>query len=85
MIRTAKVIFCENEHGTGDVTFPNLDMMSTVELQQEYIGQRTARQLRQEAKKAGWGRVDGGDYCPSCVVPEQLGQYLKSRDTEGGV
>jgi|ERR1700690_1483909 len=24
MIRTAKIIFCDNEHGTGDVTFPDI-------------------------------------------------------------
>lgn len=66
MIRTAKVIFCDNEHGFGDVTFPALDR-DTSSLQQEYIVPRRIGQLRKEAKKEGWGRTNGGDYCPQCM------------------
>ena len=66
MIRRAIVIFCDNEHGTGDVTFPSLDR-SVHQLQGEYVAPQTVRQLRKAAKKDGWGRIDGGDYCPSCM------------------
>jgi len=66
VIRSAKIIFCENEHGTGDVTFPDLDR-TVQELQAEYVAPQTVGQLRKSAKKAGWGRVNGGDYCPSCM------------------
>ncbi len=66
MIRRAIVIFCENDHGFGDVTFPALDR-GVNELQGEYVAPQTVRQLRKAAKKAGWGRVNGADYCPSCM------------------
>jgi hypothetical protein len=66
VIRKAAIIFCDNEHGTGDVTFPSLDR-STAELAAEYIAPQTIPQLRKSAKMAGWGRVNGGDYCPSCM------------------
>lgn len=70
MIRTTKVIFCDNEHGFGDVTFPPLDR-DISSLQQEYIASRRIGQLRKEAKNEGWGRVNGGDYCPQCMEDEQ--------------
>lgn len=66
MIRTAKVIFCDNDHGTGDITFPSLDR-SVAELEAEYISPQTIGQLRRNAKKAGWGRLNGADYCPGCI------------------
>lgn len=66
MIRTAKVLFCNNEHGFGEETFPSL-YRSVRELQQDYIAPRSVRQLRKDAKKDGWGRVNGGDYCPLCM------------------
>ena len=66
MIRTAKLIFCENEHGTGDITFPDMDD-STFDLRQHFILNKRIGALRREAKKAGWGRINGGDYCPSCM------------------
>ena len=67
MIQKCKLLFCDNEHGFGEVTFPKLDDMSTHEIMQELINPRTQGQLRREAKKAGWGRVNGGDYCPACM------------------
>lgn len=66
MIRTAKAIFCDNEHGFGDVTFPPLDRDVTSS-QQDYIAPQRVGQLRKAAKKEGWGRVNGGDYCPQCM------------------
>ena len=66
MIRTARVIFCDNEHGTGDVTFPSLDRDSHA-LAAEYIAPQTAAGLRKSAKKAGWSRCAGGDYCEQCT------------------
>ena len=70
MIRTARVIFCDNEHGTGDITFPDMNR-ETHELAAEYIAPQTTAQLRKSAKKAGWGRIDGVDYCPLCMENEQ--------------
>jgi hypothetical protein len=61
------VIFCENEHGCGDVTFPNLEQMSVYELQQRFVNSPTEGQTRREAKASGWRRVNGADYCPQCV------------------
>jgi hypothetical protein len=71
MIRTAKVIFCDNEHGTGDMTFPDLDGLARIELQQQFIVPRRIGELRKAAKKEGWGRINGGDYCASCMEAER--------------
>ena len=60
MIRTVKVLYCENEHGTGDVTFPalgELDPMQDV----------TAVTLRRNARAAGWIRTHNADYCDVCA------------------
>jgi hypothetical protein len=66
MIRTAKFIFCDNEHGTGDVTYP--DIFDSVEvLRQHFIDSPTLGQLRKDAKKAGWSRHEGADYCRMCT------------------
>ena len=67
MIRKCMILFCDNEHGTGDVCFPDLDRVDSFETKQAFIKGNTVRQLRAEAKKAGWGRVNGGDYCPACM------------------
>lgn len=67
MIRNCKIIFCENEHGTGDVCFPDVTALDGREIQQEFIQGNTVRTLRQAAKQNGWGRVNGGDYCPACM------------------
>jgi hypothetical protein len=64
MIRTFKVLFCDNEHGTGDVIFPE---NFSQELHDDMLQSRTAAQLRKDAKKAGWSRVGGVDYCDSCT------------------
>lgn len=67
MHRKCGVIFCANEHGLGDVTFPDLEAMSLHELVQRFVNSPTEAQTRREAKAAGWRRVNGEDYCPQCV------------------
>jgi hypothetical protein len=67
MIRVARVIFCDNEHGTGDVCFPDVAYQGAPDITDNFINTRTAKQLRREAKKAGWRVIYGADYCPSCV------------------
>jgi len=63
MIRTIKVIFCEEDHGTGDRTFPDLmDLDSRMFID----GAPTAAELRKLAKQHGWTRHQGADYCDSC-------------------
>ena len=63
MIRTIKVIFCEEEHGTGDRTFPDLMDLDT----RMFIdGAPTAAQLRKMAREHGWTRSGGADYCNQC-------------------
>lgn len=63
MIRTSRILFCDQEHGTGEQTFPSLRDLS----EQDFIRDLTAKQLRAEAKKAGWSHVDGHDYCGMCT------------------
>lgn len=68
MIRSIRVIFCDQEHGTGDVTFPNLRELTT----QEFLDNApSVRTLRSEAKKAGWSHVAGHDYCDMCTEGEK--------------
>lgn len=67
MHRKCGVIFCANEHGTGEVTFPDLERMSVQQLLQRFVDSPTEAQTRREAKAAGWRRVNGEDYCPMCV------------------
>lgn len=66
MIRKITVIFCDNDHGNGDVTYPDLatiDQIDAVDLD----GQ-TVSSVRKMAKEQGWGRVNGADYCPGCMA-----------------
>ena len=67
MIRKLQILFCDNEHGTGDVCFPDVTHLDVYQIQQECIQGNDTRSLRKAAKKAGWGRVNGGDYCPECM------------------
>jgi hypothetical protein len=62
MIRKVRILYCDNEHGFGNVTYP--DLVNTIE---EEIWENSISSLRAEAKKLGWGRVNGGDYCPGCM------------------
>ena len=67
MINKCSILFCDNEHGTGDVCFPDIDNMDAFQIKQAFIEGNDAKHLRKEAKKIGWGRVNGGDYCPACM------------------
>ena len=67
MYRRCGIIFCGNEHGTGDVTFPDVSMMSASELMARFIEPPTESVTRKAAKAEGWGRVNGEDYCPTCI------------------
>lgn len=60
MIRTARVVFCDNEHGIGDVSFPETPRV-------EMEGNATAKSIWAEARKAGWKKIGGRHYCQSCV------------------
>ena len=67
MTRKCVILFCDNEHGTGDVTFPDLIKLDGYQLQEQFIQETTLAEVRRAAKAAGWGRVNGGDYCPGCM------------------
>jgi hypothetical protein len=68
MTRKLQILFCDNEHGTGDVCFPDVKHLDGHQIQQEFIQGNDTRSLRKAAKEAGWGRVNGGDYCPACMA-----------------
>lgn len=53
MIRTAKILFCDQEHGFGNASFPDLITSSPTQLEQHFIAPPTLKQLRKEAKAAG--------------------------------
>ncbi len=67
MTRKTTILFCENDHGTGDVCFPDVDGMDAFEVKQLFIEPGTNKSLRLAAKQAGWGRVNRADYCPGCM------------------
>jgi len=67
MINKCSILFCDNEHGSGDVCFPDIATLDPFTVMQTFIKGNSTRELRAEAKKAGWGRVNGGDYCPACM------------------
>lgn len=67
MIRTAKFLFCDQEHGyQADVTYPDSNSPADL-LAQHFINSLNAKELRKQAKKEGWSFVDGHDYCPVCT------------------
>lgn len=67
MIRAARFLYCDNEHGVGNISFPDLDSMTDQQRDEHFINPPTAAQLRKSAKKAGWSRCAGGDYCEMCT------------------
>lgn len=67
MTKKATLLFCDNEHGSGDVTFPDVKALDGFDIQQHFIAEASIGALRKAAKQAGWGRVNGGDYCPGCM------------------
>jgi hypothetical protein len=68
MIRSAKVLFCDNEHGLGEVTFPEVNRLD----EQALINPLSVRELRRRAKAEGWTRHNKADYCPSCSCDDPL-------------
>jgi len=67
MIRKLYVMLCDNEHGTGDVTLPDVCNLDSQTVIHTFVDGNTPRELRTAAKAAGWRRVNGGDYCPACM------------------
>lgn len=63
MIRTIKVLVCDEEHGIGDQTFPRL---SDLEPNDFVNGVLTTPALRKRAKAAGWTFSGGHDWCDQC-------------------
>lgn len=64
MTRTVYYLFCDNEHGTGDVSFP--EALRDVDTP-EFEKWDSIAKVRRAAKVAGWRRYQRADYCPSCV------------------
>jgi len=62
MIRPMRVLFCDNDHGCGDVIFPDVQSLAPADI----INAPTSAHLRKAARADGWRRVKGCDYCPGC-------------------
>lgn len=71
MTHKACILFCDNEHGTGDVMFPNIATLAGFELSEHLSAGWTAAEVRRKAKEAGWGRLGGVDYCPECMEAQR--------------
>jgi hypothetical protein len=65
-------LFCENEHGLGEVTFPRIEEMDAEDIRQRLLYPPTEAQTRRDAKKLGWRRIHRADYCPGCVANEEV-------------
>jgi hypothetical protein len=64
-VRLARVLYCCQEHGLGEQTYPHIDALTD----QDFITPRSAAQLRREARKVGWTRDRrGNDYCEGCTA-----------------
>ncbi len=62
-IQTTRVLFCDNEHGIGERTYPELSDLQS----DSFVNAPAPGRLRKKAKELGWGRHEGGDYCPECM------------------
>jgi hypothetical protein len=87
LIRTIKVLFCDNEHGAGDVTFPSLRS----DIDPDYFVNKapSLKQLREQARAAGWRYYRGSDYCEQCAedcapAPKRRRAELSGDLFEGG-
>lgn len=67
MILKLPLLFCENEHGNGERCFPDIYKLDGFDISQAALNDLSVPDLRREAKKQGWGRVNGGDFCPQCM------------------
>ena len=65
MIVTRIQLNCDGEHGI-EIHFPEDAPMDDGAI-------LTAHELRKEAKKEGWARIDGQDLCPDCKVQRKAG------------
>jgi hypothetical protein len=64
MIVTRIQLYCDGEHGI-EIHFPEDAPMDGAIL--------TPHELRKEAKKAGWARIEGQDLCPDCKAQRKAG------------
>lgn len=67
MILKLILIACENEHGNGEKIFPNIDAMDAHKICELAQSQLNVADVRRKARAVGWGRVNGGDFCPGCT------------------
>jgi hypothetical protein len=67
MILTVKVLFCDEDHGIGEQTFPHIDDLD----EGAFILPLSVKQLRRAAEAAGWRRRGGMDLCDRCVDAEK--------------
>ena len=66
-IRRAMALYCDEEHGIGDVVFPAADSANAYSSDAKFDPDLTAVKLRRLARAEGWRRFQNVDYCPSCV------------------
>jgi hypothetical protein len=71
VIRRAAVLFCDNEHGTGDVLFTGFSELPDLEEAAMYTAPISVVELRRRARKAGWSRSGNVDFCPICTECEK--------------
>ena len=83
MIRTIKVLFCDNEHGNGDVTFPDLRHVEPTDIVNG--GSATTKHLRAETAKSGWRHYRGSDYCEMCAEDCAPTTRRKSKPKSGNL
>lgn len=79
MIRSTRILFCNEDHGT-EITFPSLFFPGIDE--DDFIAPPTVKQLRAEAKKAGWSFKNGLDLCDSCTERDAEEKLAKRQERQ---
>lgn len=62
----AKVLICDNDHGFGENCFPRIEELAL----DDFTQRKTLRQLRANARTAGWSYHAGRDWCDACTENE---------------
>lgn len=71
-VQRATAIFCDEEHGAGDVYFPEHS-----DLGPRFEPHTFTADVRKRAKAHGWRTILGKDYCPNCVdLMKERGEIL---------
>jgi hypothetical protein len=62
------ILICDEDHFLAQPVLPDFDTMTNDEIARLAVNPLNINDLRRAAKKAGWRRINGLDYCPGCAA-----------------